>query len=178
MPVLISVTVLVGALALVDLVLTFGVVRRLREHTELLDRLSGNGPVMTPAGGTAADFAATTANGEPVSRDLLSGTTLLGVLSPDCPACREKLPRFAELARDHPGGRGQVLAVVVAPSDDEAAPVVAELAGVARVVRDAGGGPVTSAFAVHGYPAFALLGPGGTVLASGSDLAELAPAAV
>lgn len=41
MPFLVTAVVLVGLLCAVDLLLTFAVLRRLREHTEELGRLSG-----------------------------------------------------------------------------------------------------------------------------------------
>lgn len=177
MPFVVAALVLVGALAALNLIFTFGVIRRLREHEAALGR-RGPGhddhPVMLAPGATVGDFAASTVDGEPVSRELLAGTTLVGFVSPSCPACHERLPQFVELARTHAGGRGQVLAVVVAPDGDEgAATIVAQLDAVARVVREPDRGPLVTAFGVEGYPAFALVGPHGDVVASGFEPAEL-----
>ena len=106
----------VGAVAVLNLLLTVGVIRRLRQHTERLSHLSAPGgapePVMLEAGAQVGEFAATTTDGEPVSRDLLSGQTLVGVFAPSCSACREQLPNFISKAETFPGGRAQVLAVV------------------------------------------------------------------
>jgi thiol-disulfide isomerase/thioredoxin len=165
--------VLVGALSVVNLLFSFGVIRRLREHTALLDRrVDGMSPfeATRPVGETVDDFAASTVDGEPISRDLLTGTTLVGFFSPSCAPCRERLPTFVEQARDHE----PVLAVVVAPEGDEGAPaVVDELRPVARVVREAPDGPLATAFGVHGFPAFALIGSDGEVIASGIELTAL-----
>lgn len=179
--------VLVGLLSVLNLIFSFGVIRRLREHTKILDRDghgSGGGAaadaatVMSAPGETVGDFGVSTVDGEPVARDVLAGTTLVGFLSPSCEPCKERLPKFVELARQHEPD--QVLAVVVAQDDDEAAPgVVAELVGVARVVREPDSGPVSTAFGVQGFPAFALVGPQGEIIASGYELSALnVPAAV
>jgi len=176
--------VLVGLLSVVNLVFSFGVIRRLREHTTILDRLSRGSvggveqPIMSAPGTVVGDFAVSTVDGDPVSRDLFAGTTLVGFLSPSCGPCHERLPMFVEQARRHE--RGQVLAVVVAQDgDDGASTIVDDLVGVARVVREADGGPVSSAFDVHGFPAFAVIGPQGEIVASGYELSALnVPAAV
>jgi Redoxin len=176
---LVAALVLVGALGMLNLVFTFGVIRRLREHTELFNRLGtgtavgGGDSAMTEAGGRIGEFAASTEDGEPVSRDLLAGSTLVGFFSPTCAPCIERLPEFAEYARMHMGGRGQTLAVVVSDDDEAAAPLVTQLAGVARVVRDVRTGRLQAAFGVRGLPVVALIGPDGVVAASGRDLSAL-----
>src|SRR5687767_5951186 len=113
---LIALVVLVGTVAVLNLLLTVGVIRRLRQHTGKLGTLEAlRGPVpsvMIGEGERMADFAATTTDGEPISRDLLSGQTLVGVLSPSCSACQERLPEFVAKAESFPGGRSQVLAVL------------------------------------------------------------------
>jgi hypothetical protein len=183
MALLVAAVTVVGALGVVNLIFSLGVIRRLREHTELLDRLTAGGgaqgdSVMLPPGETVADFVATTMDGERVSRGELVGSTLVGFFSPDCEPCKERLPQFVDHAEHHPGGRRQVLAVIVAQDEDTARPVAAELASVARVVRDVGAGPVPRAFGVQGFPAFALVEPGGMVRASGYELSALAEPAV
>jgi hypothetical protein len=86
------------AVCLPDLVLTRGVVRRLRRHTELISNLSSSGrrPYSIPAEGKPAGLFETVATiGEPVSRNLLSGRTLVGAFTPSCSACDERPPAFA-----------------------------------------------------------------------------------
>src|SRR5690606_15281359 len=101
MPVVVSLVIVVGAICLLDLVLTVGVIRRLREHSTLISELGGGRmPVpMLQDGETADAFEAVATTGEVVSRDGLSGNTLVGVFSPDCSACKERLPGFIRLAR-------------------------------------------------------------------------------
>ena len=66
---------LVGLLCLADLLLTFGVIRRLREHTEQLAGLRGqDAPVSgLPYGATPEPFTALTASGERLDARLACG---------------------------------------------------------------------------------------------------------
>jgi hypothetical protein len=173
---LIALVVLVSTVAVLNLLLTVGVIRRLRQHTEQLADLPAMGPpqdIMIGAGERVGEFAATTTDGEPVSRELLSGQTLVGVLSPDCSACRERLPEFIAHAQVYPGGRGQVLAVV-AGEPEQVQPYRDQLAPVARVVIEPPmDGPISTALKVQGFPTFAVLDATGTVVDGGSDLHQL-----
>ncbi|MEV7519882.1 redoxin family protein [Streptomyces sp. NPDC091371] len=171
---------LVGALALLNLVFTFGVVRRLREHTEMLtkgNRVQGSGPkVMLGEGEKVGEFSAVTVDGAEVSQgDLAEGTTLVGAFAYGCSSCDERLPAFLELARSFPGGKDRVFAVVVGPAEH-----VTEkrdrLAPVARVVTEEQGGPVAGALGVTGYPAFALLDSSGAVRAAGTMVDDVSMA--
>jgi hypothetical protein len=181
MAVLIAAVVLVGLLGLVNLVFSFGLIRRLREHTEILDKLSQRGSAGVPvalmleAGGAVTDFDTRTADGERLSRGDLVGTTLVGVFSPGCSACEAQVGQFVDYASTHPGGRSQALAVVVG-EETNSAPYVERLEAAARVVRESWNGPVSTALAVRGFPAFALV-DGDLVRVSGSEVGAL-PAAV
>jgi hypothetical protein len=142
--------VLVGLLCALDLVLTLGVIRRLREHTDLLAELRG-GPGVIAVGEPVDEFVTSTVDGEEFGSAALTGETLVAFFSPDCRPCKEKMPWFIEYARTRPGGRDQVMAVVVGDAD-EAAPAAADLSPVARVVVEAAGGPLNTAFKVRAYP--------------------------
>ena len=183
MPVLISAVVLVGAVCALDLLLSIGVIRRLRVHTTLLDQLrdaSATPDVMLPAGAPPGDFAATTVDGERLSAESL-GPTLVGFFMPHCGGCAEELPNFVRYARAAVDGPHRPLAVVVAEDDgdEEVAGYIAKLGAVARVVRETPAGPLASAFSVTGFPAFCLVGADRAVVASGHRVDALpAPAAV
>jgi thiol-disulfide isomerase/thioredoxin len=183
MPFLVAAVILVGMLCLLDLLLTFGVIRRLREHTTHLEKLLSNvrldEPLRMP-GERVEDFAATTTDGEPVSRDLLSGETVVAFFSPSCGPCREKAPAFAEQVRARSLDRHQVLAVVAdeGEGESEGAEMARMLAGAGRVVMDGGGEKsVTGAFKVSAFPAFCLVDAEGVVRVVGSDLEQLLVAA-
>lgn len=175
MPYLAAAVVLVGVIAVLDLLLTVGVVRRLREQAEVLRELRTTADadpvieVILPAGRTVADFTAGTLSGRTLSREGLSTATLVGFFSPHCEPCREQVPRFLAYAA---GFDGAVVAVA-AGDPTETADLVAELAGVAEVVVQDENGPLEKAFGVHGYPALCLLEPGGRVVASGYGLDSL-----
>jgi len=164
--------VVVGLIGLLNLLLTFGVIRRLREHTEQLSELQHGSDIILSPGATVGEFTAETTDGTRVSRELLAGQTLVSFFSPHCTPCRERMPEFIQYAGTVPGGRSQVLAVVVGAPEDATESVTA-LTPVARVVVEPDGGAVSRAFAINGFPALCLVDAGGNVLASGSTLDKL-----
>jgi thiol-disulfide isomerase/thioredoxin len=179
MPYLFVFTAAVAVLTVFDLVLTMGVVRRLRSHTELLDRLTTGGlarKLIVEPGRAPADASATTVDGARVSTADL-GDTLVGFFSPTCTPCAERAPQFVGYARRLPGGRSKVLAVVVSGAETDPAALTAQFEPVARVVVEPPEGPLATAFEVVGFPALCLLDSTGTVLASGTDLAGFPVAA-
>jgi thiol-disulfide isomerase/thioredoxin len=176
-------TVAVGALCVfgvLNLLVSAGIVRRLRELTELVREqvsgtvmATGTTAPMLGAGRTVGPFEANTTDGAAVGRALLSGVTLVGVFSPGCTHCRDRMPSFVELAGAR--HREQVLAAVAGgqPDATEVTDYVTALTPVAQVVREATDGAVTAALRVDGFPAFALLDANGVVLASGVSPDEL-----
>ena len=178
MAVLTGAVVIVGALCLLDLLLTFGVIRRLREHTEMLARNQPDalGAIGLAAGEAPATFAATDDDGVAVGGP--SGLRVVAVFSTSCSICPKRAPAFVDYVREHRVRRDEVLAVVVGQSA-ESVPYLADLTGAARVCTESADGPIGRAFAVRGYPAFFALDAAGTVRWSGYDPAALpAPAAV
>lgn len=182
MPYLVTLVVLVGVLCLVNLVLTVGVIRRLREHSEALAASSEqeqNRRAILPEGEVAEPFEAVSTDGGVVSRDRLEEPTLVGFFSPGCSACHEALPDFLALAARFPGGPEQVLAVILNETGepDGSDAQRESLEPVARVVVEKLGGPVSSALHVQALPSFGLMGPGGRVMSSGLRLDQVLSAA-
>ncbi|KOT41659.1 hypothetical protein ADK41_09965 [Streptomyces caelestis] len=182
MPILVALICFLVLLSLLNLVITFGVVLRMREHAGLLaegggeqrqNRMAGR---PRPMGSEAGPFTAGTIEGETVSRDTLLVPTVLGFLSPGCAPCEKAVPPMLRYAAAVPGGRDHVLVVISGPPG-EAADYAREFADVARVVVEEPDGPVQSAFAVDGFPAFGILGAGGAVTLATRKVAEL-PAGV
>jgi thiol-disulfide isomerase/thioredoxin len=148
-------TVVLSFLSVLQLVVLLGVVRRLR--------LLGVARPAPPAededwplplpGLEIGKFAAVTVDGEMVSKVDLDGSILVAFFAEKCPLCHDFVPRFAALAETFPGGRGQVLAVLVGADTSE----MDRLRGVARVTIEPFGGPVATAFGVTAFPAFCLL---------------------
>ncbi|MFC4589315.1 thioredoxin domain-containing protein [Sphaerisporangium corydalis] len=161
MPYLVAAVVLLGVLCLLNLLLTIGILRRMRSRNDHPGPLFTLGP-----GSPIGSFSVETTAGEPVSDGTLTG--VVGFFSAGCEACHELLPRFAEHARGL--GRDQVLAVV--GGGDETA--IRALSPVARVVAaDLGGGPVALAFQNSWTPALYLVGDDHKVVAVGSRMDEL-----
>lgn len=176
-----AVVLTVGLLCLLNLLLTFGVIRRLRQHTEHLNRLAPTDqPPGIGVGEVVGEFATTTTTGEPLTRAGLTGQTLVGFFSPGCEPCATQLPHFIDRAREQPGGRARAIAVVAAGTDGKQ-DYVERLEPVARVVTEGPDGALQAAFRVTGFPMLYLVDDG-TVRAAGFTVADVtatgAPAAV
>ena len=171
-----AVIYVVGGLCALDLLLTLGVIRRLRTHTTVLGQLRGleemGGPPPLPAGASVGGFTAATQDGARCPPSSSTWRSWWASSPPNCDGCMRLLPSFLELAPAIAGGREQVLAVVTGVGD-EVEEYVAKLRRVAQVVVEEPQGPVARAFSVNMVPAFVLVGPGGTVVASGSTLDAL-----
>jgi len=171
--------IIVGVLCALDLVLTLGVIRRLRDHAERLSTVAEGRDahpepdIMTPKGATVGGFSAVTVDGDAVALELIDGPTLVGFFTPGCEPCKEQLPQFVARAAEMPGGRARVLAAVIGEGEvaDEYA---ATLSTVARVVLEPTRGALTKAFGVDGFPAVALVDEHGVVLDSGYRVDRLA----
>jgi thiol-disulfide isomerase/thioredoxin len=172
---------LVGVVALANLMLTYGVIRRLRAHDTALAGLSPAGQSdrdALPVGSALPEFTAVTTDGLEVDSGWLLSGTVVAFLSPDCRPCQEQLPLFVRYAAGWPGGPRRVLAVVVGRAEQagQIERVVGELAGVAHVVVASADTPVVDAFRATAFPTFLVIDDG-LVAASGHRVAALpAPA--
>ncbi|WP_131737252.1 peroxiredoxin family protein [Actinomadura roseirufa] len=168
MPFLVAAVVLVGALGLLNLLLTLGVLRRLRARAGTSPGgmpSAGTSPALGP-GAPVGEFTAVTSAGDPVSDETLSG--LVGFFSADCDACHALLPGFVERARAL--GAENVLAVI-GGHDPE---TVATLTPVARVIlAEPDGGPVARAFRNVWTPSLYMVGEDRRIVASGARFEEL-----
>jgi thiol-disulfide isomerase/thioredoxin len=156
---------------LLNLLLTFGVIRKLRVHDALLTAPgahSGSDATL-PVGSTVATVAAATVGGRTVSSVHRDGTQLVGFFSPGCGACEERIPEFV---RYHERSGIAALAVVVADAADSE-PYVARLPGHVDVVVEPQDGPFGAAFGVTSYPALCLVDQSGVILAGGNSFQQL-----
>ncbi|MGW6934543.1 TlpA family protein disulfide reductase [Lentzea sp. NPDC054927] len=171
MSVLTAAVVVVGILCVLDLLLSFGIIRRLREQNEALrdlrEKQAATEPdIMAPAG-SAISLSAVDAADAADAVDV-SGA-LVGFFSPNCEPCKERVPQFIEYATGH---RGKVIAIA-AGDPDEVADLVVRLGEVAEVVVEEMGGPLHTAFGTTGYPAVCLVDDDSTVVASGWEMSAL-----
>ena len=170
----IAALVLFGALVVVNLVLTLGIVRRLREHADLIGRaLSGEatadpdaGYFIMRAGSPLPAFSATTVDGAVAPN---TGPLLIGFFSSTCSACVQRLPGFIEYAKAFDG---RVLGVAVGMPEDVRG-IIEDLRPVADVVTELEEGPLAKALKVEGLPAMATVDADGIVTASGYRLEAL-----
>jgi thiol-disulfide isomerase/thioredoxin len=180
MPILVTVVVLVGLLCIVDLLLTFAVLRRLREHTEHLGRLSGAGDASTGidrdklVGRELPEFAATTAAGTVVSRGSVAGEVeLVGIFAPGCSPCHAQAPLFAEKAGGMAAGKALAL---VAGSGSDADDLVQIFGAVSDVVLAPESVKVVNGLNIGVFPTFLRLDAAGAIVdaaVSVHGLAEL-----
>jgi thiol-disulfide isomerase/thioredoxin len=169
---------LIGALCLINLLLTLAVVRRLRQHGEQLTGRRTTDPAMSPylpLGTPVPEFAATTLAGEVVSLgDLTGARSIVAFLAVNCPPCRMQLREIAEFAQSFPGGARRVLVVVSAASLDRAGDYIEELTGKAAIVVERMTGPTGQAFAVSAFPAIYALDERGHVQAASNSIRTIA----
>jgi hypothetical protein len=165
--------VVVGVLCLLDLVLTLGVVRRLREHTTMLSAGGWGGeeaPIGLTAGEMPAGFAAVTADGAQITGP--ADLSVVAFFSTSCSLCPKRVPAFVNYVRSGSVRPQEVLAIVTG-DNGESVPYYPDLAAVGQVAAEPDNGPANEAFGVTGFPAFFVLGAGGVVVASGYDPARL-----
>lgn len=159
MSALVAAVVLIGLLCLLNLVVSLGLVRRLREQGEAGHHRHGTsdpGPIQLPVGQPVPSFEARTVDGEAIGSADLTGRTLVGFFSPGCDACEVQLPLFVAAARES----GRPPLAVVAGTNGTSAPYVEKLRGSAQVVQELDRGPIQQAFGVRGFPAFVLVEDG------------------
>ncbi|MFI6505081.1 hypothetical protein [Nonomuraea typhae] len=161
MSVLIAAVVLVGVLCLFDLVLTFAVLRRLREHTAELARLSG---------ATPPPYDPAVLVGRSLPADGTQWPGLVAFFHADCDACHVHAPAFAATARGL-----DAMAVVCGdgPKRDRLAEVCD---GLPYVVTGERAAALEKAVGIEAFPAFLRVGADGAVVAAHLDLTALAPA--
>ncbi|HEY1177205.1 MAG TPA: hypothetical protein VGF17_13700 [Phytomonospora sp.] len=161
MPFLIAAVVLVGAIATLNLLLTVGVIRRLREHTAQLAEFSGSGVPSGPVvGDPIEDFTTAAVDDTAIARADLDSYALVSVMSPGCGPCEEKLPKLVAMLEDGSLPKRSVLAVI-AGGEEEAVPMVTALQDLAVVVREEPvSGAVQSAVGIRAYPTMFTAGDG------------------
>ncbi|MFZ4296706.1 TlpA family protein disulfide reductase [Streptomyces cinereoruber] len=169
MTVLGSAVALLGALLVVNLIVTYGIIRKLAT----LGPSRPAGPIDAGSvGATAGPFTVRATDDGVLAREDLPDGTLVGFFSPGCEPCTELLPRFSSAVRRLRLPRARVLAVV-APGPGEQRTYTEELDGLARVVTGDQAEAVVAAFGVTGYPVVCRVASDGTVTVVDRDLRDL-----
>jgi thiol-disulfide isomerase/thioredoxin len=156
MPFLIAAVVLVGAIAILNLVLTLAVIRRLRRNEAAgAMPVEDSGPAV---GSPVPAFTGRTTAGETFDNDALAGApSVIAFFSTTCPACKSALPHLQEYAEHHGLKPSQVL-VVIGGEPEDADHFIDKLTPIATIVFEPSMGPISTSFAVTAFPTFVMVG--------------------
>lgn len=169
---LIPLTAALIALVAFNLVLTVGLIRRMREFEAESGHAHGGGRPALPGPALNRGDAGPAALGLPARTP-----ALVGVFSTRCKACPSHLPEFAALARER-AAQGMATLAVLGGDRDRIAEFHALLGDAATVVEDLGDGPMgsgdaTSGLAIRSWPSYVLFDASARVEAVGLSLADL-----
>lgn len=174
MAVIIASLIVVSVVSLLNLALCMGIIRRLREHTELLEKRPAaheEEQGVLAAGSAVGAFSAGTTAGETISEADLDREAIVAFFSPGCQPCQSALPEFIDYARGLPEDT-KVMAVVVGNKAD-GEQMVERLTPAITVITDTQAPSMVSAFSVRGYPAFYHIKADSTVATSGHSMSNL-----
>ncbi|MEV4109852.1 redoxin family protein [Nonomuraea sp. NPDC049695] len=167
---------LLGALVLLNLLLTLGLVRRMRHQDELIAETRHKGQHRSPSGlpndVPVPEFATVTVEGQDLTRSWLTdGTTAVGFIAGDCPSCEAQLHAFVDLLKQRRKEENKSLVVLVEvpgmlPETEKE--LVGTFDGLATMTKESLGGTLQTAFRVRAYPAFFLIDAEGVVVSSGN----------
>lgn len=171
MYVLTAAVVIVAVLCTLDLILTLGVIRRLREHTETLAGLSAGHRDGIAPGTVVGDISGESIIGTPIDRTFITGggDTVIGFFSPGCGPCKALLPEYRSFVS---GAPYRVLTVIVGERAG-AAEYIEALRDTGEIVVEAPPGSIAQAFGVDGYPTVCMVDDSGRVVAAGGNTRSL-----
>jgi thiol-disulfide isomerase/thioredoxin len=158
-PYVVAALALVGCLALLNLLLTYGLIRRVREQAAMLTDLMGglaaapDDDLARPVGSPVEPFRTEAVDGTTVDIAWFDQPTLVGFFSPGCEPCADLIPRFTAAA-----ATTRALA----------------LAGHATVVAGEPARAVVEAFGVRGFPHACVVDAAGVITATGTSLVDAA----
>jgi hypothetical protein len=175
MPFVVSGIILVGVLCLLDMLMTFAVLRRLREHSARLAEL----PDFTMGGPAYAakfldrplpEFSAQAVDGREVSSRSLAGRSgLIAVLRAGCGPCQEQLPTLAQLA----GEEGIIVIGVVTGSVADARGMVGQLTDTSLVVMGPDADALAKTLDADVFPTYLEVDEAGVVVRAETHLSAL-----
>lgn len=160
------------ALGLLNLTLSYGVIRRLRSEKRNTPALPFPVTDADSLGTTVQEFSIRAEDGLEISDRTLAEDTVVAFFSPGCGPCAELLPHFVETLTHHRRPAEEVLAVVV-PGTEDAGAYTDALSTVATVVTGDQARTVEAAFGVNAYPVVCRVGGAGELTALARDLHEL-----
>ncbi|MEU4357527.1 TlpA family protein disulfide reductase [Streptomyces virginiae] len=175
MPYLVAAVVLLGVLSLLNLLLTTAVIRKLRKRPS--DALGDFNVDLEelPPGMRVPEFHAESVSGSLVNPAVLAGSeAIIAFFDTNCDACKPAVGEVVKYARAHNMRPEQVIGVIGGNATD-ALFYLEGLNGVATVITEEGMGPVTTAFSLHGVPAYCIVDGDGVIVRSGNTKTGLNP---
>jgi len=173
---LVAIVVLLGLLVVANMLLTWGMLRRLRT---LQEQVAAGALPPSPENGLhpgdpAPDFTALTPAGDTVTRDeVVHGETVLVFLSPHCEACETHLPMIRQLGH---GADGPAVVAVVDGAREESGHLLDGLQGdVPLLFAPRGATDLLERYQVYTFPSSYVVGADGRITGSHLDLDELLP---
>jgi thiol-disulfide isomerase/thioredoxin len=161
-----AVVAVIGVIAVLNLALTLGVLRRLREGAPVRPERR-----LPAVGAAVADFHTVDVDGRELSLHDLTGPAVVGFFTPGCAPCTALLPEFVATAAEP--NRQAIAVIVVDPGEDDTE-YRRLLAPAARTVVERPHGTMQRAFGAGTFPTIAVLDAHHTVIASSFDVAALA----
>lgn len=158
----------IAIFCVLNLLLTYGVIRRLRLHSE---RLARQETAFKPSRmAVRSTFVAKAVGGREISYDTLRGSRVVAFLSPGCRPCEELLPKLARAIKTSGVSPDQVFAVISSGEDGEGEDAYLErLAPISTVVSRDQASIVAAAFGVRGYPFICSVSRDGSLTDLGRD---------
>ncbi|MGI5130296.1 TlpA family protein disulfide reductase [Pseudonocardia sp. CA-107938] len=170
MAILGAAVVVLAVVVLLNLLITFAVLRRLRSHESLL--AGGSGVSDSDAellGRTLPEFDAVSTAGAAVT-NTSDTARMVGFFSATCAPCRDQAAAFA--VHDDPNRVAFVLMEGAPEADRDA--ILAALAGSPTVVVEPASTQVTEAMGVRSFPQILQLDATGVVVSAGHSVRALA----
>lgn len=161
MPFLIAAVVLVGAITVLNLLLTMAVIRRLRRNEAAQNvPLPDSGPKL---GAPLPAFTGEAVSGETVvTTDVSGAEAVFAFLSTSCSACPTALPHLVEYAQARELKAAQVVTVIGGEQAD-AAEFLDALDGKSVAIMEELMGPIAKSFEVSAFPTFVMTDAEGRV---------------
>lgn len=173
MIVLVAAVVLLTVVTAVHLLLTFALIRRVRELQENGVKAAAKDDSTPRKGMPVGDFSTELLDGRTfASADLADSDVLVGFFAAGCSPCK---PVVADLVANPPAER--FVAFVDANEDEEGTALIAKLQSVAEVAILSWDSPVSGAFSQQGFPTLVRVS-NGVVVDSGHSRAGLEELAV
>ncbi len=163
MTVLTTAVVLLAVVTALHLLLTFGLVTRIRELQQVVAAMPAKDPDLPKFGRVVAPFSVTDLDGEPLSEADLAGPVQVGFFSAGCGPCTV----LSEWLAAEPPATRFIAFIDGSPAADSTKRLIKRLSPLGRVALIDVEHPSTLAFGVTSFPTLMHL-DSGVVTASGS----------